>query len=200
MHPDPESTPRKAGLRAETYRAWLPPRLPPWAKFECAPGGLQVSRAFRRGGLQVSSGRMPDETFRHARQARSDRATQVANSNLAPGGNLGGVPVRHPTTQPRLARGGFGVGLPTNHLRYHQSIRPAWPIVQAGRAFHARKARLTFQIVNRKLSITTVPLQREEKTLGELQALVSRTTPASGVMGIGRHAGTPHRLTPCGYV
>ena len=49
-------------------QAALPPSaaFPPWAKFECAPGGLQVSRASRRGGLQVSSGRMPDETFRHA--------------------------------------------------------------------------------------------------------------------------------------
>ena len=32
------------------------------------------------------------------------------------------------------------------------------------------------------------------------QGLVSRTTPASGVAGIGEHAGTPHRLTPCGYI
>ena len=41
-----------------------------------------------------------------------------------------------------------------------------------------------------------------DNALGVVLTIVPRTTPAlrGGVMGIGMRRGTPHRLTPCGYV
>ena len=93
------STPHKAGLCAETYRTWLPPRLTAWA-----------GKSERRGAAQnLARSARGDTGFIGSRAVRRALLSRLGGDNFSqPQASAWGVsPRAWQLTQPRLARGGY---------------------------------------------------------------------------------------------
>ena len=93
------------------------------ANFVSPSAWLQVSRAIRRGWLQVSSGNMPEETLRHAPTGALYVSHPDGDTRLAQAGRPGGNHVG--TSRQRVPPNGGAYERQhplTNRARWHQSL------------------------------------------------------------------------------
>ena len=99
--------PAQGGVPCRTNQRGCPQGSRPGLNLSAPPGGSKSAAPVGADDYKFHLAECQMKHFATRRQARFNRATQVADSNVAPGGNLGGVPARHPTTEPRLVRGGY---------------------------------------------------------------------------------------------
>ena len=126
----PRIHPAQGGVACRTNQRGYPHGSRRGLNLSAPPGGFKLAAPFGAEDYKFHLAECQMKHFATRRQARSDRATQVANSNLAPGGNLGGVPVRNPITEPRPVRGGYTpthvypppLFPPINHPKFSSSL------------------------------------------------------------------------------